>query len=162
MTAYGAPYIALFNGILARLRAADGPFAKDDQVKAWADEALDELEPSAELVKQLSRGIPIALVCDVSNYPQDATSDGTDDEQTISVWFCANGPDLETALLGDGTQYWGALAIKHYVVARLLDRTWGVDGWELTRWDGTQSIAIVKDGKTVYRARFKATRLQKH
>jgi hypothetical protein len=157
------PYSALLNGVATRLRNGSGdsgPFGNTDQVKLWMDEAIDELIPSEELRRELSRSVPVALVCDGGNDAGDENSDGTDDRQTVKVYFCSSAPTMEAAVTGNGTLYWGTGAIKHWILSRLLDRTWTIAGWESLKWTGTRPVAVPSVGRAMMVATFATLRQQ--
>lgn len=168
MPAYSEPYSTLLNAVAGRLvnAGADaGPFDHADQVKLWVDEALDELMPSDELKAELSRDVPIALVCDGGSRPgpdSPENSDGVDEQQTVKVYFCASSPTMVAAITGDGTKYWGTGAIKHWVLSRLAARTWatGITGWEPLKWVETRPVAVPQVGRAIMVATFTSLRQQ--
>jgi len=153
---YNEPYSTLLTGVAARLRGTPGPFANDDQVRLWFDEALDELAPSAELQGELSRAVPIALVCDGGARSLEARGGEIDEEQTVRVWFAAHAPTMAAAVTGDGDEYWGACALKHWILTRLSPPGFAVGGWDGLLWQDTRPVAVRGTGQVLYVATFTA------
>ena len=158
--AYSEPYSSLLNGVATRLVDSGGPFTKSDQVKLWVDEALDEMMPSDALQGELSRDVPIALVCDGGNAPDSHDSGGTTEEQTVKVWFASNAPTMEAAVTGNGTEFWGYGAIKHWLSSRLGNRSWAISGWDNLLWRGTRPVAVRGTGQVLGVATFVTLRTQ--
>jgi hypothetical protein len=157
---YSEPYSTLLEGIVTRLVDATGPFTKADQVKLWAELGLDEIAPSDELLRELSRGVPIALVSDGGSVSIGEDSDGQHEQKTVKVWLCASAPTIAEAITGDGTQYWGAGALQHWALVRLCDRAWSVDGWEPLKWLGTDPVPVPQANRALLVARFTSVRVQ--
>lgn len=160
---YSEPYSTLLAEIAARLISGvgdAGPFASAGQVQVWAAVALDELAPSAELERALSGGAARALVCDGGSRPEEEHSDGYTETQTVKVWLCASAPTMAAAVTGDGDEYWGAGALKHWSQTRLTDRAWSPTGWETLRWVGTEAVATRLNGAALVVATFETRRVQ--
>lgn len=136
------PYSTLLLGVATRLRDTGGPFAQSDQVKVWAEEALEQYAPSQELLDELSRTVPIALVCDGGQRVDDAgrDSDGDREVSRVRIWVAGYGPTPTAAVTGDGDEYWGSLALAHYVRTRLGDRDWSITGWETAEWESNEPV----------------------
>jgi len=135
-------YSALLLGVITRLRDPAGPFAQADQVRPWVDLAIDELMPSEELIGELSREVPIALVTSGGGSAGDGSADGGDGRETVRVWFAAPAPSMEAAVLGDGATYWGQGALRQWIEDRLTDRAFTVAGWEPLEWERTEPKAV--------------------
>lgn len=165
---YTDPYATLLNGVVSRLvdtgNPTTGPFTKADQVKLWIDEALNELAPSTALVQELSREVPVALVCDGgSDRDGDEDSDGLNENKTVKVYFCSGAPTIAAAVGGDGTAYWGMNAIQHWVLSRLVARDWNaanLSGWEALRWQSTKPVAVAEVNRAIMVATFTSLRRQ--
>jgi len=157
---YSEPYSTLLEGIATRLRDASGPFAQSDQVRLWVDEALDEVAPSNELQQELARSVPIALVCDAGATVVDDDSDADIEAQDVRVWFAAHGPTIEAMVTGDGDEYWGACALRHWVFTRLSDRAWSLSGWESLRLVDIRPVAVRGVGRAIWRATLTTRRPQ--
>lgn len=157
---YSEPYSGLLTGVATRLVNAAGPFTTADQVKVWIDEALDELGPSEALQGELARSVPIALVCDGGNGVGDEDADAVEDLQRVHVWFCSQAPTMAAAVTGDGDEYWGCCAIKHWVFTRLSDRSWAATGWEPLQLIEMRPVAVPRLGQVMFRAVFETRRCQ--
>lgn len=157
---YSEPYSSLLSGVVTRLVDAAGPFTKAGQVQLWAQVALDEVAPNEELLRALSRSEPMVLVCDGGSRPEGTHSDGTDEVQVVKVWIAASAPTMAAMVTGDGDEYWGTGALKHWVFSRLADRSWSLAGWETLEWRGTEPVAIPGTGRAMLVATFETRRMQ--
>ncbi len=160
-------YTTLLQGIAARLcngTGDNGPFASEGQVQLWVDSATDEIQPSEELTRALSGEGARAVVCDSTLEPVQSHSDGCDVIQRVNVWFGANAPTMEMAIVAQGDAknggYWGVCKLKDWILTRLLARNWRLSGWETLQLERCVAVRAPQPGKAMMVATFSTLRVQ--
>lgn len=158
--AYSDPYGTLLTAVKTRLVDATGPYKNADQVKLWADKALDELQPNEQLAAELSRELPIALVCAGSSEADERNSDGQDERQRVRVYIASIGPSMDAAIAGTTDPYVGIGALRHWVMKRLCYATWTITGWETMRFLSAEPLGVQGANRALFILTFESQRQQ--